>query len=146
MQENMTAAKKPSRFLDRLLVLLDDPQANNHTGQWQVMKPLRYESASAGLITVPLGFSTDFASVPRESVIAWGLFGGRAMRPAVVHDYLCRQRVFRREKCDDIFLEAMRADGIPDEKAIPMFLAVAAYTLTGLWKKDFDQPGYLPVE
>lgn len=135
-----------SRFLDPLLVMLADPQANHHTGQWQLIKPLKYESDLVGkVLEVPFGFSTDFASVPRESVIAWGLFGGRAIRPAVVHDWLVRDRVYRREKCDSIFLEAMKADGVPIHKAMPMYLAVSAYTASGLWKKDFDKPGYEPV-
>lgn len=135
-----------SKFLDPLVVILANPQANDHTGQWQLMKPLRYESDTiGGVVEVPFGFSTDFASVPRQSVIAWGLFGGRAMRPAIVHDYLCRQRLYKREKCDRIFLEAMRVEGLPDDKAIPMYIAVAAYTSSGLWKKDFDEPGYEPI-
>ena len=135
-----------SAFLDRLVVVLDDPQANSHTGQWQLVHILRYQSDIANqIITVPFGFSTDFASVPRESVIAWGLFGGRAVRPAVVHDYLVRYRSFSRKKCDDIFLEAMKADSVPMHKALPMYLAVCAYTSTGAWKKDFDEPGYEPV-
>lgn len=132
-----------SRFLDRLAVVLADPEANNHTGQWQLTHVLRYESAIASqIITVPFGFSTDFASVPRESIIAWGLFGGRAVRPAVVHDYIVRQRVFNRNKCDRIFLEAMEADNVPMSIALPMYAAVSAYTASGLWKKDFDMPGY----
>lgn len=135
-----------STFLDPLVVMLADPQANDHTGQWQIIKPLRYQSDLAGeVITVPFGTSTDFASVPRHSIIAWGLFGGRAMRPAVLHDHLTRQRVYRREKCDNIFLEAMRADGVPISRAMPMYLAVAAHTASGLWKEDFDQPGYEPI-
>lgn len=135
-----------SAFLDRLAVVLADPQANDHTGQWQLLHVLRYTSDIAKTtITVPFGFSTDFASVPRRSVIAWGLFGGRAMRPAVVHDYITRQRMFPREKCDRIFLEAMQADGVPMHKAMPMYLAVAAYTATGAWRAEIDQPGFDPV-
>lgn len=135
-----------SAFLDRLAVVLADPQANSHTGQWQLMHPMRYQSEIAGeVITVPFGFSTDFASVPRESVIMWGLFGGRAVRPAVVHDYLVRYRTFSREKCDEIFLEAMKADDVPLSRAMPMYLAVSAYTASGLWKKEYDEPGYEPI-
>lgn len=135
-----------SKFLDKLIVVLSEPKANDHTGQWQLVKPLRYHSDITGsIITVPFGFSTDFASVPRESIIAWGLFGGRAVRPAVVHDYLVRQRIYSREKCDKIFLEAMKVEKVPLTKAIPMYSAVSLYTKSGLWKKDFDQPGYEPI-
>lgn len=40
-------------------------------------------------VTVPAGFLTDFASVPR---MFWGLFppAGRWSLAAIVHDYLCR--------------------------------------------------------
>lgn len=135
-----------SRFLDPLVVMLADPQANDHTGQWQLIKPLRYESDRMGeVVTVPFGFSTDFASVPRESVIAWGMFGGRAMRAAVVHDYLCRQRWYPRQKVDRVFLEAMQVDLLPFDKALPMYLAVAAFTASGLWKTEVDQPGFEPI-
>lgn len=135
-----------SAFIDPMVVLLADPKANDHTGQWQLIKPLRYQSDIAGkVITVPFGFSTDFASVPRKAVIAWGLFGGRGMRPAVVHDYITRQREFARDKCDSIFLEAMKVEGMPMRQALPMYLAVVAYTKSGLWKSEIDQPGYEPI-
>ena len=135
-----------SEFLDKLVVVLDDPKANSFTGQWQLIKPLRYESEIAGrVITVPFGFSTDFASVPRKAVIAWGLFGGRGMRPAVVHDYITRQREFNRDKCDSIFLEAMKVEGMPMSKALPMYLAVVAYTKSGLWKSEVDMPDFEPL-
>lgn len=135
-----------SAFIDPLVVLLADPDANDHTGQWQLIKPLRYESEIAGrIITVPFGFSTDFASVPRKSVIAWGLFGGRGMRPAVVHDYITRQREFNRDKCDNIFLEAMKVEGMPMRKALPMYLAVVAYTKSGLWTSEVDMTDFEPI-
>lgn len=135
-----------SAFLTELVIRLKDPQANDHTGMWQIEHPLVYSSDHAGqTLTVPFGFATDLASVPRESIIAWGLFGGRAMRAAVVHDWLVRQRWFQREKCDRIFLEAMQVDGVPIHKAMPMYLAVSAYTATGAWKKDYDDPGYEPI-
>jgi hypothetical protein len=135
-----------SQFLDDLHVVLTDPQANDGTGQWQLTRPIRYESnLLKQIVEVPLGFSTDFASVPRQSIIAWGLFGGRAIRPAVVHDYLVRYRRFAREKCDLVFLEAMHVDGVPEAKAHLMYSAVALFTASGLWKKEYDQPGYEPV-
>jgi hypothetical protein len=50
-----------------------------------------FQYASAVLdqvITVPKGFHTDFASVPRFPG-AYLLAGGKAKWEAVVHDYLC---------------------------------------------------------
>lgn len=135
-----------SRFLTPLDVRLADPRANDHTGQWWLLSELRYQSDRLGeVITVPRSFSTDFASVPRESAILWGLFGGRGMRAAVVHDYITRQRLFRRERCDRVFLEALLADGMEASKALPMYLAVVAYTASGLWQGEWDRPGYEPI-
>lgn len=132
-----------SEFRSTLDVRLADPAANDYTGQWELLAPLHYSSDRAALlITAPVGFSTDFASVPRELILAWGLFGGRGMRSAVIHDYICRQRMFAREKCDRIYFEALIVDGIPMLKAIPMYLGVSAYTASGAWKTEVDQPGF----
>src|SRR5690348_12260167 len=54
---------------------------------WQLTTAFDYESALAGLIRVPVGFVTDFASVPR---FFWRVLPptGRYGKAAVVHDYL----------------------------------------------------------
>lgn len=136
-----------SEFRSQLDVRLVDPQAHNHTGGWVLLAPLVYYSTLLRReITVPVGFYTDFASVPRRSVIAWGLFGGRGMRGAVVHDYLCRMHYLtKRERADKVFLEALLLDKVPAVKARAMYAAVAAYTATGLWKTEVDQPGFEPI-
>jgi len=58
---------------------------------WKLTDPLVY--SGAGLeITVPVGFQTDFASIPRR-VLEWQLwfqFGGKFNAEAVIHDYLYR--------------------------------------------------------
>jgi hypothetical protein len=127
-----------SRFSD-LEVKLADPLANGGTGQWQLTAPLVYESDMGGRIEVPTGFSTDFASVP-HLIITYGLMGNRAHRPAVVHDYVTRERLFERHKCDAIFLEAMLHEGIDPTRARLMYAAVAAYTATGIWRSEADLP------
>lgn len=157
-----------AEFRSPLDVRLDVPHANDGTGQWILLQPLIFYSSLAGKeITAPEGFSTDFASVPK-GVAIWGLFGGRYARPAVIHDYCVRQRVFvRREKADRLFLEAMRLENSLELKSLQrqgvdyetiqersralegrcytMYLAVLGYTKTGLWKQDFDKSGYTPV-
>lgn len=75
------------------------------------------------LVTVPKGFVTDFASIPR---IFWRLFlpSGLHREAAVVHDwlYFCGDRA--RAVCDAIFLEAMEALGVSRWKRNAMFFAV----------------------
>lgn len=82
-------------------------------GCWLVDNPLLYQSDSMGLIEVPAGFQTDFASVPRVPIF-FELFGDRAHREAVLHDYLYRIDsipVAERGQADEVFLEAMGERG-----------------------------------
>lgn len=60
-----------------------------------------------GVLRVPAGFRTDFASVPRIPG-AYTLLGGRAKWEAVLHDYLYRVLHLGRRVADQVFLEAMR--------------------------------------
>ncbi len=87
-------------------------------------KDLVYQSDLLGLtIRVPVGFVTDFASVPRVPVAYW-LFGDRAHHESVVHDFLYQTHrveyqddgdVFAvsvsRGMADKVFLEAMESRG-----------------------------------
>ena len=103
--------------------------------------PFRYRTGAGRLVTVPAGFETDFASVPRllRAIIdptklesAWA---------AVVHDYLYQQgpdapyrleetgesaRGFSRSEADDIFHEALRLLGIDPFDAWTMWAGVRA--------------------
>lgn len=63
-----------------------------------------------GRFVVPAGFVTDFASVPRIPVV-YMVFGNRAHREAVVHDYLYQTHLVKKTTADRIFLEAMKARG-----------------------------------
>ena len=83
-------------------------------GTWKLTQPLIYHSDLVKWVSVPIGFKTDFASVPRIPVI-YALVGDRAHYPAVIHDYLysvdAKPNVSRKE-ADLVFLEAMEARGI----------------------------------
>lgn len=71
---------------------------------------------------VPAGFVTDWSSVPRLPVI-YALFGGRAKKAAVVHDYLY-QTGAEREYADSVFLAAMREQHLPAWRRALMWAAV----------------------
>ena len=75
---------------------------------WEVLEEYSYE-ISRGLVVVPKGFMTDYASVPkifRNIINTYGKHG----RAAVVHDWLyssqCKIDITRVE-ADKIFLEIM---------------------------------------
>jgi hypothetical protein len=84
---------------------------------WQVTRDLTYELGSKGsgvCITVPAGFYTDLASIPR---LMWTLFppDGQWVKAAVIHDYLYLFKglgIYSRAQADAIFLEAMEVLGV----------------------------------
>lgn len=82
--------------------------------RWRLLTNLVYYSHKLQRsITVPAGFVTDFASVPRLPFVFW-LAGGKATKAAVVHDFLYRKESgVSRAEADDIFAEAMDASGQP---------------------------------
>jgi hypothetical protein len=93
---------------------------------WKLERPLIYESDLLGPIMVPEGFETDFASVPRLPVI-YTLWGARAHREAVIHDYLYRTDSVPEvsfETANSAFLEAMECRGKSWYIRWPMYLAV----------------------
>ena len=97
-----------SKFLDKLQTEeIDDVN-------FKVDSPFCYQSVIyQGTITVPAGFYTDFASVPRLPLV-YSLFGDMGHMGAVVHDYLYYTAMVARNIADRIFFEAMRASGISD--------------------------------
>jgi len=75
------------------------------------------------MITVPAGFETDFASVPR---LFWRIIPpwGRYSSAAVVHDYLYATASVTRYEADRIFLDLMKRLGVPFWKRRLMYRAV----------------------
>lgn len=75
---------------------------------------------------IPLGFRTDFASVPR---ILWSAFPpfGKYCHAAVLHDYLYCTRAHHsltRKQVDQLFYDVMVASGVPVWKAKLMWSGV----------------------
>lgn len=78
-------------------------------------------------VTVPAGFRTDFASVPR---IFWSIIApyGAHGRASIVHDFMYATGGLggkhSRSDCDQIFLQAMRDSGVTPLRRGAMWLAV----------------------
>ena len=84
-----------------------------------------------GRITVPAGFETDFASIPR---IVWSWLSPEdpvILFPSIVHDYLYSMRgmveglpAVTREQADDVLRDAMLACGARSSQAWVVHKAV----------------------
>lgn len=106
----------------------------------QLLKPLEYRVGSANsdeIITVPTGFITDFASIPRG---LWNVFPplGPWARAAIIHDYLyCsngQSGKYSKKQADHIFKEAMKVLSVPAWQREIMYRAVVMFGARG-WGK-----------
>lgn len=117
-----------------------DKEASEALGadHWRVTESFRYFIGGKDTqqwVTVPAGYLTDGASVPRPlwSVIPpWGAYG----QAAVVHDLLCeylsivdhgKPTAITRKRCDEIFDEAMIVLGVDTETRERINRGVALY-------------------
>lgn len=100
--------------------------------QYRLEEPLKFEltllngdeQRHGGIdILVPVGFVTDFASVPR---CLWSIFPPQDdySRAAILHDYLYCIKVCSRFLADALFREAMRLLNVPRWKRVVMYYAV----------------------
>lgn len=93
--------------------------------RWLLVESFEYEGKT-DMFTVPEGFTTDFASVPR--VFVWLLPRyGRWTQAAVLHDFLwhlSRQDKFNKADADGIFNRALRELEVPFVRRWIMWTAV----------------------
>lgn len=95
---------------------------------WEVLEDYYYET-SIGIIKVPKGFKTDYASVPKifRNIINCS---GKHGRAAVVHDWLYSSKCtlgVTREEADEIFLEIMTEWGVSVIKRNLMYRMVRLF-------------------
>ena len=84
------------------------------------------EYPSEEIITVPEGFRTDLASVPR---VLWSIFPphGPWANAAVIHDYLYQTGYKTKKYADRVFLEAMTVLKVPKTTRTLMYWAVRIF-------------------
>ncbi len=102
---------------------------------YRLEAPLVYDSGER-VITVPAGFETDLASVPRLPIV-YMMWGDRAHRESVLHDYLYRidsVTDLPRADCDALFRQAMISRGNPWWIYQPMYWGVWLWGWTGYKK------------
>jgi len=107
-----------SKFLSTLKIEVVGEQS------YILLEPLILEREEYTII-VHKGFDFDGASIPRSLwSIAGCPMGGLYSASACIHDALYASKIFDKETCDNIFLEAMLANGVNEILAKEMFLAV----------------------
>jgi len=113
-----------SRFTEVLLV---SPLPDGKS--WVIRRDFGYEVGeedSGDVIDVPIGFMTDFASVPRllwVMIPRWGKYGNAA----VIHDWLYWDQSRTRREADQIFLEGMQVLEVSPLKQQLIYRAVRAF-------------------
>ena len=114
---------------------------------WILLSPLSYESDVAHRHwTVPIGFKTDFSSVPRVP-LAYLVAGGVGHAAAVIHDYLYQTHEGANKKlADKVFLEALEVLDIARWRRWAMYTAVRWAGMSS-WDSGPDRlAGRVPYE
>ena len=91
-------------------------------GDWRLIEPMVARIDDRTVI-IPAGFKTDLATVPRFPGM-FLLFGGKARRAAILHDWLYFSKE-PRSYADKVFYEAMKHEEPAWRRAI-MWLGVRA--------------------
>lgn len=118
-----------AKFLTDLEVKVLKSRTFTQRPLYKLSHELQYQSDwYPTIITIPVGFTTDFASVPNVSFL-WGLFGDVADKSAVIHDYLYKNHIDK-DTADNIFWEAMSIDD-PPVPYIPRWIIYQAVHLFG---------------
>ena len=121
-----------SRFTEVLLV---SPMIDGKT--WIIQRDFGYdvgEEGSEEVINVPVGFATDFASVPRlfwVFIPRWGRYGNAA----VIHDYCYWDQRYDRKRSDEIFLEGMTVLNVKGWQETVIYYAVRYFGWLA-WRKN----------
>jgi hypothetical protein len=114
-------------FLTELTTTKVKEAGDTGRARWKLLCELAYNSQIHGLIIVPPGYVTDFASVPRLPFAYW-LTGDTAHASAVVHDYLCSVEYQRCKiswaRAAAVFREAMKHEKVPAWRRTMMYWAV----------------------
>lgn len=100
-----------SAFLSPLHVNILPPNETGRRQRYVLIAPFVYQSDSVGQVSVPEGFQTDFASIPR---LAWRYIDPEdpvILFASVVHDYLYSVQSTSREVADRVLVEAMGISG-----------------------------------
>jgi hypothetical protein len=131
-----------SSFTKKLIVSLD-PKDKRY---WYLEEDFKYyefiDENQAMIITVPKGFRTDFASIPKILyALPFITDADKFNKAAVLHDFCYCTKLFDRKQCDELFYRAMEIVGIPEWKRILFYHVVRLFGRSHFGVKKGD-PNY----
>ncbi|EGS6735892.1 DUF1353 domain-containing protein, partial [Salmonella enterica] len=104
--------------------------------RWRVYEPFEFylSDDNSDIISVPAGFVTDLATIPR---IFWTLLppDGKYAKAAIIHDWMYDNALRTKKEADLIFLDGMTVLGVPQWKRIIMYYAVRLFG-RGMYGKE----------
>ena len=110
-------------------------------GRWVVLEEFSYWTELFGecwTITVPAGFVTDFASIPRAVWWLMSPYDPTHGKAAVIHDYLYASQPCSRKEADQVFLEAMQVLGCGWCRRTVIYQSVRWFA-GGAWKAHAER-------
>lgn len=109
---------------------------DGHPDLWVIAAPLLWSGNGFPDFTVPAGFITDLASIPRvlRDLPAFDP-NGPSRRPAAMHDWLYAWRGVDKDMADAFLRAAMLEEGCALEEAVAFFDAVH-YFGADAWAAD----------
>ena len=109
---------------------------------WEITSRLMYQSdLLKEVISIPVGFVTDFASVPRLP-LAFLVAGDTCHEAAVIHDWLYQTHATTRKLSDRVLSEAMRATDVPSWRRLLIYSAVRSWGWIA-WKSGPERLTFL---
>ncbi len=94
---------------------------------WELVTPFQYVRDNGETIEVPVGFMTDYASIPLIFYSWIGPPTGEFAPASIIHDFLCFKAKGNYAKADYVFKECMTVLEVPCWKRTIMWLAVRAF-------------------
>lgn len=97
---------------------------------WILHEPFGYVTKAQETIIAPKAFPTDLGSIPwlfRRILPKSGPYN----RSTVIHDFICKMKLFSWSRSADIFLEAMQFEGVGYMKRYAVYWAVRSYEPLG---------------
>jgi hypothetical protein len=128
------------------LTTLDCREVDEFGGLWELLAPLAYDSEVVrGTVTVPAGFVTDFASIPRLPFVYWTQ-GGKGNKAAVIHDWLYSSQAVDRKTADQVLREALIASGYSKVTASAFYAAVRVGGGSHWLEPNNPQPAHVDAQ